>query len=124
MRRYHRTPAMLRRILFYLLALALLHASPGFHWHGHSHEAVHTSASAASHGADAHPDHPDETGEESRCTECLLQALQAAPAGDGSAALSAVLGVGVALAFDPSQERPQSPPAGRIRVRGPPAITA
>jgi hypothetical protein len=110
-----------RRILFCFLALALLHASAGFHWHGHSHEAVHASASAATHGADAHSDHPDETDEESRCAECLLQALQAAPAGDGPAALSVVVRAGVGLAFGPPQERPQSPPAGRIRVRGPPA---
>jgi hypothetical protein len=115
---------MLRRILFYVLALAVLHASPGFHWHDHSHEAVQVSAAAAAHGEDAHSDHPDETGEESRCADCLLQALQAAPAGDAPAALSVVLGASVALAFGPSQERPQSPPAGRIRVRGPPAITA
>lgn len=115
---------MLRRILFYLLALALLHASPGFHWHDHSHEAGHAIASAAAHGEDAHSDDPDEPGEESRCTECLLQALQAAPAGDGPAAPGVELGSGVALACGPSQERPQSPPGGRTRVRGPPATTA
>jgi len=122
--RYHRQPSMLRPILLYLLALALLHASPGFHWHDHSHEAGHAIASADSHGADAHSDSPDETGEESRCVECLLQALQAAPAGDRSVAPSAVLRAGVGPACCPPQERPQSPPGVRTRVRGPPATTA
>ena len=123
-RRYDRAPAMLRRILFCLLAIALLHASPGFHWHDHSHEAGQVVASAAPHGEDAHSDGSEEPGQESRCTECLVQALQAAPAGDAPAALSVVLRAGVAAAFGASQERSQSPPGGRTRVRGPPSATA
>src|SRR5687767_4070813 len=92
LRRYHRDPAMPRQILFYLLALALLYASPGFHWHDHPHDAGQVVVSAGAHDQDTHPDSTD--GEESRCTECLLQALQAAPAGDGSLAPGLALRAG------------------------------
>jgi hypothetical protein len=122
-RRYDLRPAMLRRILFCLLALALLNASPGFHWYDHSHPPAQAIASVQAHDEDEHSSVPEGAGEELACLDCVVQAQQLAP---GSGVPVALAGPQPrhTLTLPPREERPQSPPAGRIRVRGPPSLSA
>src|SRR5688572_24395540 len=105
---------MLRRILFCFLAIALLHASPGFHAHEHAGE---STVALASHDED---DGHDDTND--LCVDCMLQAQQAAPAPDAAdwrAAARAPAGPRHSLYV---QALPRAPPGGAIRVRGPPLI--
>lgn len=106
---------MLHRILLCLLALALLNASPGFHWHDHDH--------ASPSVAQAADEEEHESGQE-LCLDCALQAQQTAhlAAGTGWAAMEQPPAGSLHQLHD--QAHPPGPRGGAIRVRGPPPIGA
>ena len=121
-RRYHRPlPMLLRRILLCLLALALLNASPGLHWHEHSHEALHVAELATAQAPGEEPE--DDEDAHGLCVECLLQAQTAATPPSPGCALPATAPQRFPAAAA-CQPFAQAPPGGAVRARGPPHLTA
>jgi hypothetical protein len=102
-------------MLIVLLVLALLNASGGWHWHEHAHEPQQSTAAA-----DAQDGAPEESDEADPCIECLVQAQQVAHLCDAPQQPAFLLPMHGRPLLAPPEQPPQTPPAGRVRVRDPP----
>lgn len=114
---------MLRRILLYLFALALLNASPGFHWHDHPNEPRLAVSAGERVAADlAQGEGEEQESERGPCADCMLQAQQTAHPSGGSAWPVLAQPARAGLQQRHATAHFQSPRADAIRVRGPPSI--
>jgi hypothetical protein len=102
-------------MLILLLVLALLNATPAWHSHEHAHQVTQVAAAV-----DAQDGAPEDNGDTDACLECLIQAHQVAHLSDAPAPPLVFLQMPGGPLLAPQQQPPESPPAGRIRVRDPP----